>query len=480
MSPSQEVDFPAFGTVLTQWKRRDNGEKIDGFSNSLSINAKRPSLMGKVDKLEDLVFGRVKKGGVLPRLEAIEVQVLGQPTDVCAGIRNRVGHLESFLSETPNGGDATCNDALLEEAEEEIDVGDGERSDVTDPEMPDLETIEDAQVKPEVFGRCMDWAILQSIGSLCIERNSPDAADMSDEEAFAESLLQKAEVALTGRLPEVYPETTQEDERLQVVAWLHQAVAQGCRNTAEAAIETLLLLLRVEEGALIRPITKALAQYEEFPPQLAVTAARILMLRPTWPGRDDSTRILCMNVARSNPLPVVQACVELVPRLHAKDMLGFSWILEPLVDRLVPSFNVGDRVVVVCNTMSDSKDKLELKKGLEGTIGDIDGDGDMSIRFDGFEKKQWIFKRRARRLAHAGEDGDGLPCAVCLLCDDAGGPPLCASSGRAMLMKFWETVGSDGMARQARGEVLAKKARQVDVIDKLTKLKDYRDVSASE
>merc|ERR1711879_533813 len=126
--------------------------------------------------------------------------------------------------------------------------------------------------------------------------------------------------------------------------------------------------------------------------------------------------------------------------------------------KLVHKFEEEDRVVALEDFMSDSKGHLLIKKGHEGVIREVDDHGDISVRFDGLEKRQWIFVRHAHRIGLSDGKGDSLACAVTLLCDDAGGPPLCAASARSMLMKLADEVGMNSLMRQPQDENLALKA----------------------
>jgi len=176
----------------------------------------------------------------------------------------------------------------------------------------------------------------------------------------------------------------------------------------------------------------------------------------------------------------VKACLDLVPRKQSSEMLGFSWLLEPLSDELIVEFRVGDRVVTLDDMTTDSRQGVELKKGHEGEIRDIDGDGDLSIRFRDFDKRQWVFARHVDRLGLKNGRHEGLCCAVTLLCDDAGGPPLCAASARQLLMSYAGRVGMPALQRQSHDELLAQKARKAKVRETLKKLRSYQGVSASE
>jgi len=350
-------------------------------------------------------------------------------------------------------------------------------SDATDPEMPALVPADYSGLADEgLTTDALTWEDLPLLQGLTIEREKPDPEGLSSEELEAETALQQAEALLDA----VDVCSDDDHSKLEAVALLHQSVKEGCRSTVEAAVETLLLLFRVADSSSLRPVTRALSQCEEFPRQLAVNAARLLMLRTRWPGRDESVRRLCRNIALANPMAVVIACLDLVPRAPSKEMLGFTWLLDPLADQLAPSLKVGNRIVVVADFISDSKERIELKRGHEGEIREIDSDGDISVRFDGIQKRQWVFKRHSHRIGLASGNGDALPCAVTLLCDDAGGPPLCASSARALLMRLQDTVGQEGLLRQSHDEKLLRKARCVNVRETLKQLREFQNVSASE
>jgi hypothetical protein len=248
----------------------------------------------------------------------------------------------------------------------------------------------------------------------------------------------------------------------------------------EGAVALLLVLFRTTTAACLRPIVHALAACEDFPADLAGKAAKLVMLRPEWPNRDERVRDLCANIAKASSLEVVRTCLDLVPRKHSSEMLGFSWLLEPLSDELVVEFQVGDRVIALVDMTTDSRQGVELKKGHEGEIRDIDDDGDLSVRFRDVEKRQWVFARHVDRLGLKNGRHEGLCCAVTLLCDDAGGPPLCAASARQLLMSYASRVGMPALQRQSHDELLAQKALKAKVKETLKKLRSYQSVSASE
>merc|ERR1712039_194747 len=109
--------------------------------------------------------------------------------------------------------------------------------------------------------------------------------------------------------------------QLRAIASLHEAVKIGSRRTVEAAVNLLLVLLRAAEGPDATPVIQALGSAQEFPPSLAANAARLIMLKPEWPDHGPSVRKLCEVVAKASPLPVVTACLDLVPRSPGPDTL---------------------------------------------------------------------------------------------------------------------------------------------------------------
>jgi len=357
-------------------------------------------------------------------------------------------------------------------------------SEMTDPDMPSLVPVELEEVgASEAMNDALTWDGLPTIDRLAIERVMPADSTLSAEESEAESAIQRAEMYLASvdcAATEEADLSSNEDNLLRAAESLKEAVQHGCRSTVEAAVDLLLLMFRVADASTLRPTMQALAMCTEFPRHLAAHAARLLMLRPSWPGRDESARRFCQIVALSDPLGVVLACLDLVPRKTTREMLGFSWLLEPLADQLARPYKVGDRVVAVTDFMSDSKERIPIKKGLQGDIREVDSDGDMSVKFDGHVKRNWVLRRHADRICLANCNSDALPCAVTLLCDDAGGPPLCASSARALLMRISESVGSASLRRQPGDERLSRKAKQCSVLETLRKLHEYQSVSASE
>lgn len=63
-----------------------------------------------------------------------------------------------------------------------------------------------------------------------------------------------------------------------------------------------------------------------------------------------------------------------------------------------PKFSAGDRVKVSCNMQSDSKDRVDLPEGTMGYVIEVDKKSDIFIRFDGFDKGEWIFSNHSSNL----------------------------------------------------------------------------------
>lgn len=378
-------------------------------------------------------------------------------------------------------------------------------STTTDPDMPMLELVERRLEELEEVGEltALSWVALPPITTLVIERSRPSRDTLTEEQTAAEVALEGAE-RLLEELDASNLENMDgglglrymwglggEDAFQRALEKLQDAVEHGCTDTVEAAVETLLLLFRIADACMLAGVTAALAQCEAFPARLAAQAARLMMLRPSWPGRSSAVIGLCHRIALAAPVPVITACIDLVPREPTKDTLGFSWLLEPLVNDLAPSYAVGGHVEVLEDFMSDSRARVLLKKGTVAEVRDIDQDGDLSIRFDDIDKRQWVFRHHTHYLLPCPPPGtvespeaeakrDALPSAVLLLCDDLRGPPLCASSARALLMRLSQHVGISALQRKPLNEHLLKKAEQIGVKETVKTLREYQSVAATE
>jgi len=362
-----------------------------------------------------------------------------------------------------------------------------ECSDVTDPDMPEMvpvenEIVAECEASPDPEEEPESWEALIYGKAIAVQRTSPPGDSLNEEEQAAEHSLEKAAALLA-----VAESNDNKEEAgaamVLAIQNLQDALQGGCDSTVEAAIGILLSMLAVADADDHPLVMEALASCPRFPSSCAVNAARLLMLKPNWPNwsnRGLQIRRLCNLIALSNPMAAIRACLKLVPRSPSPDTLGFSWVIEPLLDKIVRPFQVGDQIVLVRDCMTDSSVRLQLRKGHLGEIRLIDESGDLSIRFENVEKKHWIFRKHSDVLAPVGCHADALPSAVILLCDDAVGPPACRASARHVLLKIAQEVGIDTMKRHPLDENLAAKARRVHVRELIRELKKYQYVSASE
>lgn len=488
-------------------------------------------MLKRITTLEIALTGKVQpwRLGLLERLTALEVSLGGlAAANGQLGARSRLNFLEGRLEHTNGsthvdkpekhiGFDLTLSERTRGESEadgvfrsltcatkrETRCVSDlsglDDSGDETDPDMPVMVVVQASQLKwsAEISSigeplqwEPLSWDQLPTLHELTSRPERCGAEELTEDEAKGELALARAEALLMSPHDEIVSENPEEEgmsPQLRAVTYLHEALHCGCRTATESAVSLLLVLFRAAEGDDVKPIVEALASCQDFPASLAATAARLAMLRPEWAEHGATVRKFCQAVARASPLPVVIACLDLVPRSPTRDTLGFSWLLEHLKDKLVRSLEIGDRVVTLEEFPSDSskRSRINLEKGMQGEIREIDEQGDVSIRFDDLEKRQWVFRRHLRKvsLVDGANPYDGLACAVTLLCDDAGGPPLCAASARSMLMNLAEKEsGIRALLIQPKDEALAKKARKVNVKKILKTIEEYQSqgVSASE
>lgn len=311
--------------------------------------------------------------------------------------------------------------ALCEEGE----LSDGGASDVTDPTMPELVALSPYAAPNSTLhsGSCSlafllpaDLQILlPSAAASPVEqleaaepprslspsrrRGRPGPEELAGEAARAESAMLEAEDLLRPAPSELMEASDAKARKLQAIPLLQTAASLGDGGTAEAAAVELLALLKSSDAALMAPAIAGLNACKSFPSRLVGEAAQLLMQRRAWSERGEPLRRLCTAVASADPQAVLGACVELVPRPRAPQMLGFDWLLQPIVAVL------GER---------------------------------------------------------AGK-GDDLPQAVVLLCDDLKGPMSRAAPAKELLRQLVVSAGESAVRRPPSGEDLVLRARTVQV-----------------
>jgi len=358
---------------------------------------------------------------------------------------------------------------------------------VTDPDMPEMvpverEMFEEPASIPDPEEEPESWEAVINGKAIAVQRTCSPGDALNEEEQAAEESLEKAAALLA-----VAESNENREEAGSAMALairhLQDALQGGCDSTVEATIGILLSMLAVADADNCPFVIEALVCCSRFPSSCVVNAARLLMLKPkwpNWPNRGLQIRRLCNLIALSSPMAAINACLKLVPRSHSPDTLGFSWVIEPLLHKIVRPLQVGDQIVVARDCRTDSSLPLQLRKGHVGEIRQIDEAGDLSIRFESVEKKHWIFRKHSDVLAPVGSHADALPSAVILLCDDAIGSQPCRASARHLLLKIRQEVGIDMMKRQPLDDNLAAKAQRVHVQEILRELKENQHVSASE
>jgi len=62
------------------------------------------------------------------------------------------------------------------------------------------------------------------------------------------------------------------------------------------------------------------------------------------------------------------------------------------------AFSWSHEVTVLKEFSSNNKDKVVLKEKLKGWVEKVDPNGDMSVAFEGIEKKQWVFQKNQKKF----------------------------------------------------------------------------------
>jgi len=154
--------------------------------------------------------------------------------------------------------------------------------------------------------------------------------EVSEQAAEGAAALTEAREVL-GMLRSFGPSSAEaKARRLHAIVLLRNAVRLGSHDTIEAAVGELLRTLGHMDPATTLPALAALGDCGAFPSTLAGDGARLLMQRRSWPEGGSTLRRLCAAVASADLSAALAACIDLVPRARAPQMLGFSWLLEPI------------------------------------------------------------------------------------------------------------------------------------------------------
>mmetsp|Transcript_43497 Transcript_43497/g.114758 ORF Transcript_43497/g.114758 Transcript_43497/m.114758 type:complete len:670 (-) Transcript_43497:250-2259(-) len=123
--------------------------------------------------------------------------------------------------------------------------------------------------------------------------------------------------------------------KMAAIEYLRSVVTQEGTHVAPAA-RHLLSLLKNTDRAIVNAVLEILASLRPFPAQLAADAARALMSKLTWPEAvvQSDVRAFCAELASADPVQVVGACLELLPRRPDAAFLGFNLLLDPLVEEV--------------------------------------------------------------------------------------------------------------------------------------------------
>jgi len=292
---------------------------------------------------------------------------------------------------------------------EPSELSDGAESDATDPAMPELigvSPLVTPSKAPPSPGALPVWLPTDQPVPLQLpaeeeagRRPSPEALD--GEAAEAERALLQAEDLL--RPPAAGPVLASEAKakKLRAIALLQTAVSLGCDHTIEAAADALLAMLKNTDPALLAPALAGLQACRAFPAPLAGEAARLLMQKRAWPERGEALRGFCAAVASADPAAVLGACVDLVPRARAPQMLSFDWLLGPMA--AVLSERQGDdllrAVVLLCDDlkgpMSRAASAKELLRQLAADAGGqalrrLPQQGDLARKARSVQVAHWL------------------------------------------------------------------------------------------
>lgn len=55
-------------------------------------------------------------------------------------------------------------------------------------------------------------------------------------------------------------------------------------------------------------------------------------------------------------------------------------------------------IEVIESFKTNDRSRLDLRVGLRGIIRQIDGEGDINIKFEGIEKRKWVFAKNGKNL----------------------------------------------------------------------------------